>query len=307
MYALRPIFVGLLAICAFSCSSPNTANQKTQLTNDLANNTQKPAELQNTAPRASKNMMYEEKLQELFTATQQAELKTVEKAFNAIKNAEDLAIFYRQTLPTVLELMDKKINQYDPENTNTDNTNTEKWKWFTDYMPYISVEMLCSECGIDSYIVLNPLRDKAEITPEKTDDIFFDALLTAYTNPQDKEKTFDKRPNNWIAIVNCDLCGASIFGNEKHLNTLKAIEKAQKQGALFAKELTELQKQAIPYQATNYYYEKNKVLAEIENILHLTNLTKKEKETFKNMRYLLTISKDIQFDCQKGNCQFLAM
>ena len=68
-----------------------------------------------------------------------------------------------------------------------------------------------------------------------------------------------------------------------------------------------MQKQAIPYQATNYYYEKNKVLAEIENILLLTNLTKKEKETFKNMRYLLTISKDIQFDCQKGNCQFLAM
>lgn len=302
--------VGFFAIFTLSCNSPSSSLDKNQVVAEKAGqiiNTSKNTTLLD-APTASHGNLHEEKLNLFFTEPQLAQLKNVEKLFNAIKSAEDLASFYRNTLPEVLTLMAKKINQYDPENTVSSETpSVEKWKWFNYYMPYISVELFCSECGVEAYIVINPLRDKAELTPEKIDDLFFDALLTTYDNQKNKEKICDKAPNNWVALVNCDLCGTSVLGNDKHLNTLKAIEQAQKIGILFDKELIELHQQAIPYQTTNYYLPKSAVLEELGKIINLTSPTKKEKETLKNIRYLISTSKDMQFDCQKGNCQFLAM
>lgn len=314
MLSPRLFIVGFFAIftLAFnsSCNSPSNSLEKNKVVTEK--NDQNTKTSKNTAspdaPTASRGNVHEEKLNLFFTEPQLAQLKNVEKLFNAIKSAEDLASFYRNTLPEVLTLMAKKINQYDPENASTSETpSVEKWKWFNDYMPYISVELFCSECGVEAYIVVNSLRDKAELTPEKIDDLFFDALLINYGNQQNKDKICDKAPNNWVALVNCDLCGTSILGNNKHLNTLKAIEQAQKIGILFDKELIELHQQAIPYQAANYYLPKSTALDELEKIINLATLNKKEKETLKNMRYLISTSKDTQFDCQKGNCQFLAM
>jgi hypothetical protein len=90
-------------------------------------------------------------------------------------------------------------------------------------------------------------------------------------------------------------------------NTLTAVETAQKLGKLFDAELAELHKQSLPRPATNYYLPKEIVLKELESIINLASLNAKNKENLKNMRYLINVGKDIQFDCQKGNCQFLAM
>ncbi len=310
MLSPRFYLVGFFAILTLSCNSPSNSLDKNQVATEKTDQNTRTSknDIPTDAPTASRNNVHEGKLNTLFTEQQITQLKNVEKLFNAIKTADDLASFYRNTLPEVLALIAKKINQYDPENSSSsETTSVEKWKWFNDYMPYISVELFCSECGVEAYIVINPLRDKAELTPEKIDDLFFDALLINYNNQQNKDKICDKAPNNWVALVNCDLCGTSVLGNNKHLNTLKAIEKAQKNGILFDKELIELYQQAIPYQTTNYYLPKSVVLDELGKIISLLSLTKKNKDTLKNMRYLISTSKDMQFDCQKGNCQFLAM
>lgn len=308
MKLLNQLCWGLFFLLLFSCNS-------TQKTDNVAS-TELGATLKTTevttklAPTASRGTdIIQKKLEEFFTEEQRLQLKSVEKSFSAIKTAEELAFFYQKILPEVVTLMDKKINQYDPEATSSDSSPVEKWAWFTDYMPYISVELFCSECGAEAYIVLNPLRDKAEITDGKVDDTFFDALLTAYKDGKssDKNKICDKMPNNWINLVNCDLCGADILGNNKHLNTLTAIFKAQKEGKIFSEDLATLKQQALPNQTTNYFYTKEEVLKELEAIISLEGLTNKEKESLKNIRYLLNLGKDIQFDCQKGNCQFLAM
>jgi hypothetical protein len=308
MKLLNQLCWGLFFLLLFSCNSTQKTDNVTSTEPDVAVKKSEVGTL--PPPTASRGTdILQKKLEEFFTEAQRQQLKSVEKAFSNIQTAEDLAFFYQKTLPEVVALMDKKINQYDPETTSSNDSPVEKWAWFTDYMPYISVELFCSECGVEAYIVLNPLRDKAELTAGKVDDTFFDALLTTYkdVNGSDKNKICDKTPNNWINLVNCDLCGADILGNNKHLNALTAIFKAQKEGSLFSNDLAALKQQALPNQATNYYYPKAEVLKELEAIIALSGLTSKEKESLKNIRYLLNVGKEVQFDCQKGNCQFLAM
>jgi hypothetical protein len=251
---------------------------------------------------------FTEALQANFTKEQTVFLKSIETDFNAIVNAEQMSAFYNQKLPKVLELMNKKINQYDPEMAMTTEEINKKWAWFTMYMPYVKVALFCSECSTESYIILNPLRDKAEVSKGKEDDTFFEALLTAYKVEGNKDEVIcDKMPNNWIKLVNCDLCGTDILGNSKHLNTLQAINTGLKTGNLFEKNLKDLWEQALPAQSTNYYHSKEVVLKELELIINTVDLSKKEKENLKNLRYLISVGKNIQFDCQKGNCQFMAM
>jgi hypothetical protein len=302
-YSKRLLCFLIVAIFLVACNTKQIDGSQTQASAVVT----EPATPLNLPPTAARNTnQTAQKLKEFFTEEQILQLKAVEKEFNAIKTAENLATFYQKTLPEVVLLVNKKINQYDPETSTAETSSFEKWAWFTDFMPYIHVNLFCSECGTEAYIVVNPLRDKAEITDTKADDLFFDALLTAYQGEQ-KELVCDKKPNNWVYLVNCDLCGADILGNNKHLNTLKALMKAQKESTLFEEDLNELRKQAMPYQVTNYYYPKEKVLKELEAIIALEGLTGKEKESLKNIRYLINTSKDVQFDCQTGNCQFLAM
>jgi hypothetical protein len=304
------IILCLFVLFAFSCNnSTNTAEKSTEVSANLTINTPESIkDIENMPPQAARDKgELDKKLAECFTNEQITQLKNVEKSFNAIQTAEDLAKFYRQTLPEVIALVNKKLNQYDPENVSSATQFAEKWAWFNDYMPYLTVELFCSECKEENYFVINALRDKAELTSSKEDDMFFDALLITYRDANNKDKVCDKKPNNWVKLVNCDLCGADILGSEKFFNTLTAVEKAQKAGKLFDAELNELSRQALPQAATNYYLPKETVLKELENIIGLTSLSAKNKENLKNMRYLINIGKDMQFDCQSGNCQFLAM
>lgn len=296
--------------CLFSCDNTDKKTSTAKIADSAVTEKQvvkpKNKPLPPTAGRTTTDFTVE--LQANFTKEQIAFLKSIETDFNAIANASEMSVFYHEKLPKVLELMNKKINQYDPEMAMTTEEINNKWDWFTAYMPYVKVALFCSECSTESYIVLNPLRDKAEVSKGKEDDTFFGALLTAYKIEDNKDEVIcDKVPNNWVKLVNCDLCGTDILGNSKHLNTLQAINTGLKTGNLFEKDLKELWEQALPAQSTNYYHSKEVVLKELELIINTVDLSKKEKENLKNLRYLISVGKNIQFDCQKGNCQFMAM
>jgi hypothetical protein len=76
---------------------------------------------------------------------------------------------------------------------------------------------------------------------------------------------------------------------------------------VFLPEVEQLWIETTPKVSNNYYYAKEEVLDELEQILTTVDLSNREKERLKNIRYLLNTNKTTQFDCQKGNCQFLAM
>lgn len=248
---------------------------------------------------------FQEELAASFTNEQLTMLKNVETEFKQIKNAKDLANFYRQSLPDLVSLINKKVKKYDPEASNTENM-VNKWRWISDYLPYITVETMCADCEAETYIVINPLRDKAEITPEIDDNLFFDALLATYQQEKQLDKVIIQPNATWVVKVGCESCNADILGSGKHVKTLKILEKA-KQTTVFLPEVEQLWIETTPKVSNNYYYAKEEVLDELEQILTTVNLSNREKERLKNIRYLLNTNKTTQFDCQKGNCQFLAM
>ncbi len=314
MNHLHLLYGGMCLWLLFSCSNSNQSADTKQTTNKVNPATTAtvlpPITTKKTPPPTANrtSINFEEKLMDSFTKGQVDFLKKIEKDYQTIKNPEDLAIFYREKLPQVVELVNKKINQYDPESAMLPAEVAEKWAWFTDYMPYIKVALFCTECTTESYVLVQPLRERAEITNGKSDDKFFDALLIAnQTADIPANEVCDKMPNSWTKLVNCDLCGTDILGNSKYLNTLQAVQIAKKEGNLFAKDLQNLWEQALPMTATNYYFDKETVLKELELIINTVELSKKEKENLKNLRYLLSVGKNVQFDCQDGNCQFLAM
>jgi hypothetical protein len=312
MQCLRFILWALLLVAVAACTNPSSPNAAQTTSNAETKSilaTTQPKKQPNEPPQAQRNTEnFDEKLANNFTQEQITFLKKIDQDFNSLRTASQMSDFYHNKLPKLLELLNKKINQYDPEAALPANEIDDKWAWFTAYMPYVKIALFCSECTTESYVLLQALRDKAEITEGKEDDTFFDALLIANkTEEVAKEQVCDKMPNSWIKLVNCDLCGADILGSSKHLNTLQALVKAKNVGSLFAQDLQNTWEEALPMTATNYYLDKETVLKELELIINTVELSKKEKESLKNLRYTINIGKNIQFDCQKGNCQFLAM
>ncbi|MFY7788648.1 MAG: hypothetical protein ACOVQA_12330 [Thermoflexibacteraceae bacterium] len=301
-------YIGLwcLLLVGTACqkNTPTEANQSnktaefTPAIEKFGKNTPPPA-----AARGQQN--FDEQLAASFNNEQLAELKNIETTFRQIKTAKDLANFYRQTVPSLIELLNKKVKKYDPEASSNENM-VNKWRWIADYMPYVTVETVCADCEAEAYMVINPLRDKAEITAENDDNLFFEALATAYQLDNQPDKVVLKPNMTWIAKVGCDVCNADILGSGKHVKTLKVLEKA-KATTVFLPEVEQLWIETMPNVANNYYYAKEEVLDELEQILTTVTLSNREKERLKNIRYLLSTNKTTQFDCQKGNCQFLAM
>ena len=236
-------------------------------------------------------------------------LDEAKKEFNKIESSADLAKFYNITIPKIYKIIYKGIDVSNPEVEYAgDDAPVKTWAFFSKYMPFIRITLMCSECDAGPHTNTVPLIEIALQTNEKDDDIFFETLEIIFGDSEfGREIIWDGGGNlgNWHTMDGCDFCSYSNLGSGTIFQILSGIQSAKKAGNNFTKRLDELKYRALSHMnSDNYASTKTKVLDEIKKILNEIELTDDEITGINDNKKRIETSSKIQFNCQAGGCKY---
>jgi len=229
--------------------------------------------------------------------------------FENIETAEQLADFYNITIPKTQKIIYAGIQISNPEVVYAgDSAPVDSWLFLQDYLLFIGVDLMCSECGAEVLTNIYEFKYKAEETSDSIDNMFFETLELIYYEDWNETATlWDGGGNsgNWHTMDGCDFCSYSNLGTFKIFDILYAIQRVQELTDLFDKTLNWLKSNTLMYCNYNYYAgSREDVLEEINLILEKIKLTDEEKQEVMNAKINWESDNDLQFDCQDGSCEY---
>jgi len=216
------------------------------------------------------------------TPDDQTFVKNSISKFNTINSSRQVADYMHNRIDKLTEIIQKGLD------VNSENEeNPEPFYYVEDLIPCVGVGYAAEASGIEAITNYYRLYEKAKNTPEKDDDLFFEAYkngIKAFENYYTKKKYLVK-----FDVEECsdfETCYI-ILGGGKCYEALLKIDKAMVQESNFMKDLKDLKdvilrRTFIDY--ANYGYSKGKVLEYTDKILKDIKLTNEEKtkiETFK--------------------------
>ena len=236
-------------------------------------------------------------LKDYFNTKQINEIKKYKKTFDNIKNDKDLASVYRRAV-TLQEELTPPVNKiYQSNNQSLESIDVAMLR---KNIPGMEPGQVAE--GTELYFLLNykDFSDPAKKTPEKADDKFINLMLTSYGE-------FETFFPEWFRQT-WDYGGCSLLGSGKHIQALKLIEDNLKYDKLFEKEILEVKRKLLQDVLEWHIFcePKTKVIKEIELIIKESIISSKEKVKLKERLKFLkgTKTPGIQFNCDKGNCNY---
>ena len=250
-----------------------------------------------------------DKLNQYLLAEDVLYLEEAKKEFANIKSSTDLANFYNVTIPRIKIIIYAGIQISNPNIMYAgDDAPVITWFFLHDYMPYISVELLCSECDSEPLTNILPFIEAAFLTPEKDDDIFFETLeIVFYNTWMNEEVIWDGGGNlgNWHTMDGCDFCSYSNLGSGQIYKILENIQKTQEAGNNFNERLETLKYRTLsPIRSSHYAGTKEEVIDEINKIMNNIKLTDVEIFDIKEARSKIKTDNTIQYNCEDGGCEY---
>ena len=273
-----------LAACTVIKSTDESQNDTLTLAYDSVPDTlaaQQPLTFREPVPEPVTS--YEDSLLRYFTPEQVPVVKQARAEFNQLKTSAEMAHYYFTTLPVILDILYKQIQVSDPNVYSGDDAPSKHWQWFESYYPTVYFSVNCSECSYEPYAAISRIAEKADSTMGKDDEAFF---ALAFLGEQDSYK-----------LVDCDFCAASTLGEGRNSEMLKLIEQTGTAQTLFSNKIREYRAEALSVNSDFYYYDKKKVLAEVDLMLKSKILTAEERATLKEFRDSVAADKAGQFGC----------
>lgn len=240
--------------------------------------------------------VWNDSLQKYFTSDEIVILKQAHAEYENISRESDLAIFYNSTIHGVCEIITKQLAINEPAEGNP--FPDEKWRWLFEYMPCLTVELLCMDCSYVSVIDTRKLLELAKTTPEPEDDLFFELVVMVHPKVLTKLQWLEYT-SGLYTVSGCDLCEASTLGDGRRTQILSKIIAAAPSRKWFDYEMDELLESIIRINRSDYLYSKEKVLAEIADMLESPLLNQEQKSQINEE--IVQLTKDADFGCADLN------
>ena len=236
-------------------------------------------------------------------------LEEAKTEFSNIKSSTDLANFYNITIPKIHEIIYRGIAVSNPDVMYAgDSEPVETWAFFNNYMPYIAIEVMCSECDAGPYTNVVPLMEVAFNTPQKDDDAFFEIIeIIFWTDGYGRETVWDGGGNlgDWHTMDGCDFCSYSNLGSGNLIDILTHIQEAKEAGNNFDERLAQLKSNTLSYMYADHYAgSKKEVLDEINKILNRIELSEDEILEINDNKTRIETNTEIQYNCEDGGCEY---
>lgn len=229
--------------------------------------------------------------------------------FDNIKTAKQLADFYNNTINDIAKAVYGGISISNPEVIFAgDYAPVETWSFLHNYLPFVGVDLMCSECDAEVMADLFPLQAKAYETADTIDETFFNLLIDIYASGEcegDRQWEGGGNSGNWHTMDGCDFCSYSNLGTYQIYYILKQIIAIQKATNLFDEKLNSLKTLTLSY-TDSYHYagSMSDVIAELEDIKTL-ELSEQDIQKIDNVRaFIDATANEIQFNCQDGGCSY---
>lgn len=263
---------------------------------------------------------WSDSLRKYFTPKQVDMLNRAVAEFKTIQTAKDLANFYQVTLRDSVQPMVEHQFQMGCKHADYGSFADDDWDWIGEFFPTLGTRAACKElengmeCVHHAPLSMIPLRELASKTPEKTDDVFFDAVIAVYTGSQPGadlelmeifDETEDYEPTQ---TVGCETCVVSMLGDGHRSEIVTKLATAASARKMFSVAVTE----DIHYlfqdlKEDHYYSDKQAVLKELDDIIATGKesklLTARELTSLEETRSWID-QKEGGFDCGRGNCNF---
>lgn len=226
---------------------------------------------------------YEDSLLKYFTPEQVPVVKQARAEFNQLKTSAEMAHYYFTTLPVILDMLYKQIQVSDPDVYSGDDAPSKHWQWFETYYPTVYFSVNCSECSYDPYAAISRMAEKADSTAGTDDEAFF---ALASLGEQDSYR-----------LIDCHFCAASTLGDGRNNEMLRLVEQTGTAQTLFSNKISEYRAEALSVSSDFYYYDRKKVLAEVDLMLKSKILTAEERAALKEFRDSVAADNAGQFGC----------
>jgi len=296
----------LFSLGLIYCNSGKSTNDSL-VNKDSANKTVSDT-IKNESEKATNNqaniqsIAFPENLKKYLTVKQIDSFELAAKQYNNIKTSADLAAFYIQTLPKILDFIRQGIQKSNPYNPSEVSDNV--WYSFRDYMPFIMVDAFSSESDeIWPVVNLFPLYKLAKQTTESDDDIYFKLAIEMYGVNVDKDSLiYENLDVTWATMDFENMIHSSNLGENIIYKLLKLSEQSLNAGKAFEAKTYNCRDLFLPNKELFYRVSKNQALAEIDKILKDCKLNDKERKQILETQLDIKTNAKIQFNCKDGNC-----
>ncbi len=293
--SIKTILVCIVFVVSFiSCgetnsnSVDNSENSLKNISEFVENETETEIEVEEEVTvEVSKEM------DKYFTEEQKKYLTEVNKKFLKIKTSKDVAEFYAEK-DKIDRTVSDAMYKHDP-----DGYDYKKWDFLKVFMPG-----LCVGDGAEGIMIakfsLVPLYEKAKQTPEKDDDLFFEAISEGgKTEDGDNEIKYLKHA--WLHYCYHDLEPCYLkLGKGEIYNYLLRIEKALNVKGNFKKELDDMMSWAITeLKCELYAYSKEDTQKYIDKIAEDIKLEGDLLTTFNEAKTYIAALPDEKFNTEE--------
>jgi len=283
----------ILIACTGPKSSDETSLASDSLADDSTQSVSSDAQIEQVAeePVEEETTQWDEAMQKCFTPEQIVTVKKAKSEFKNLKTSEEMAHYYNTTMQDIFKLVNDRIAVTNPELYSGDDSPSKQWSWFAEYYPAVKLSVDCSECMYEPSADVRQLIHAASNTKGNEDEIFFD-LVDIGSTPS-------------YELVACDFCAASTLGDNRSSKMLSLVERATPANALFGEQISYYRRSALGVAGNYFFYDKPKVLSEIDLMLKSKILTAEERTTLKETRDQLASNETkVQFNCGTAECDW---
>ncbi len=219
-------------------------------------------------------------------------MESARKEFYAVHNSGQLADYMHNKVEKSINILNKHM---------PDVGEPDPYVYVSDIIPFISMEYAPEGNGIEANPNYYPLYEKAKSTPEKDDDLFFEAFTNGnkiYEDSDSKKKYLQKFN---IEECNSETCYV-ILGGGKCYNTLLKIDKAMIPESHFTSDLQALKNYILNnafYEDADFGYTKEKVSEYTDKTLSDINLTDAQKAKLNAFKIAVKTKPDSNFSIKK--------
>ena len=210
--------------------------------------------------------------------------------FNLIDNSQHIADYINTTAQQIIDIVDYSIKTYKPNAENR-----EEFAYLGELYPGLDVSFGEDGASIEVTYDYYYLYVKAESTPEKDDDLFFEAYLNGNEIPEYGHYLPKFRAFGYIDFET----RYSMLGSGKCYDVLLKIENALNQETNFKEPLKELKAgifSDLEMYNTEFGYSKEKTLEYIDKILAEITLTEAEIKQIQAIKKYVSSASDDSFN-----------
>ena len=214
-------------------------------------------------------------LKQKLSAEEFDSINKVVSAYNNCNSASQIEYIINQEADFLNILNNKIFYNYDVEEKEIDTLQNI----FKDFIPFIYIDYGYEGCCIDATYNYYSIYEKALETPDKDDDIFFDAYESMNKKISNENGTFFSDWNMFFDIVDFET-SYSKLGNGNFLNAFKTIQNSKTKTTLFSKQFDRFKLKLFRDLIFNgkFYYSKKEVLDELNSISSEIDFDKSDKQ-----------------------------